>query len=152
MALPADFYKLVAVDVPGSDGQWHSLHPYHHAERNRYRNLASGRVEDVRYRLRGLTTLELVPTLPSAVQGELRYIPLLATMTADGDAVDFLGWEEWLVLHAAMKCKVKAEQDTSGLEKLLGLQEKRIIEAAPQRDTGGLVYVADTYSGDGGMY
>jgi len=146
VALPSDFYKLLAVDVPGSDGKWHGLKPYSHAERNRYRNESSGRPEDVRYHLRGLGTLQLFPGYPSAVQGELRYIPALPPLVADADTVDFLGWEEWVVLHAAMKCKVKAEMDTSGLEKLLALQEQRIQQAAPQRDAGEAFVFRDTRS------
>jgi hypothetical protein len=61
-----------------------------------------------------------------------------------GDTVDFpQQWEEWAVVHAGIKCLVKAERDTSGLAQRLALEDQRISALAPKRKPGEVERVAD---------
>lgn len=133
-ALPEDFYKLLFLDVRGSDGCWGPLRQYKLVERNVYRNSTDKRVEGQRYRILG-KTLTLLPGLASPASAVLAYYPQVAPLVLDTDTRDYPNaWEEWAVLWAALVCVTKEERDTSGLEKLLAREEERILAAAPDRD------------------
>jgi hypothetical protein len=69
-------------------------------------------------------------------------------MTVDTDTLDGInGWEEWVVLDAAIKCMKKEESDPS----LLLLEQKEIeqeiVAHAQQRDQGAPARVRNTYDG-----
>jgi hypothetical protein len=133
-ALPADFYKLLFLDVRGSDSQWRPLGQYKLAERNLLRNATEKRVECNRYRILG-KTLTLLPGLTAPTPAVLAYYPQVAPLVLETDTRDYPnGWEEWAVLWGALVCLVKEERDTTGLEKLLAREQERIALDAPDRD------------------
>lgn len=153
LSLPTDFYKLLGVDVNVS-GQWYSLKPYEWAERNTYRNMTGIQPWEVRYHLRGDVngnqTLRLLPTPPAPLSGEITYIPTRPQLSEDGEnSANYLqGWEEWVIVDAAIKCLNKEESDASGLlEEKAGLTA-RIQDAAENRNPGEVQRVADVTSAD----
>lgn len=133
-ALPADFYKLVGVDIRGSRGEWVALRQYAEASRNSYRNARPGYAEDVRYQLRA-ASLAFLPGFASPTEAFLLYYPQLPAMVAPTDSRDYPnGWEQWAVIQAAILCLTKEERDTGPLERLLALEDKRVRDAAPVRN------------------
>lgn len=133
--LPADFYKLLFIDVNGggSGGGWGELREYALAERNLYRNSRDTSARGNRYRIFG-KSLTLLPGLAAPTQAVLAYYPQVAPLVLDSDTRDYPnGWEEWAVQKAALVCLVKEERDTSGVERLLALEEERIASEAPER-------------------
>ncbi len=98
--LPADFYKLLGVDlqVSGGDDGYVSLRPFTMAERNRHASAAGNwlGVSSLRYRISG-NDLWFTPTPDGGQQVRLWYVPRLArlidqtTLTvADPIAGDFV--------------------------------------------------------------
>lgn len=53
------------------------------------------------------------------------------------------GWEEYVVIDAAIKCKVKSEEDISGLASQLQKISERIDSMAEGRDAGQAQHVSD---------
>lgn len=81
------------------------------------------------YRISG-STLVLYPN-PSSGTYELVYIPVPAELSADDDTLDgVLGWEEFVVLEAAICCLEKEESDTAKLEYKRDRILKRIQDEA----------------------
>ncbi len=142
-SLPADFYKLLGIDVQVSSTQWLALVECPWAERNRWRSATGMRPEDVRYMLRG-QALQFLPGFGTPMPAVLSYIPLRTQLVADTDAADFpQSWEEWAVVHAGLKFLSKAERDTTGLAQRLALEDQRINALAPKRKPGEVERVAD---------
>jgi len=124
VALPADFFKLLGVDlnVDGT-GRPMDLEPVNFKERNSYQENS----------VAGLT-------------GAIHYIPVRAQLSSGSDAINFPnGWEEWAVVDAGIKCMVRQETDFQALQ--LAKQEltKRIMDAAESRDAGAPPSAVDVY-------
>jgi|SRR5712664_17510 len=152
-ALPTDFYKLLGADVQLTTGVNPisiTLRPFTFNERNRYSipNFQTWfGVTNLRYRIRA-GTIWFIP-LPSANQTvKIHYIPQLAPLVNDTDALpaatDGMGWEEYIVIDAAIKALQKEESDVSVLEGQKMALIKRIESAAENRDAGSPATVADT--------
>jgi hypothetical protein len=143
--LPADFYKLVAVDVQGTGAQWYDLKPYSLAERNTLRN-ATGPVnpEGVKYRLMG-QELRFLPSMPAGTSALITYYPQQPALVADSDTRDYPnGWEQRACLEAVILLLTKEERDTLALEKMLAAETKRIEDSAPLRDEAPVTFVDTT--------
>lgn len=156
-ALPTDFYKLLGVDLlisgSGASGNYLTLHPFSFSERNRYslqnRQAALGRT-NLRYRLNG-ANLWFSPLPASGQTIRLWYVPRLTILVSSSDAVDGVsGWEEYIVIDAAIKAMQKEESDVSILMAQKQAMVRRINEAAENRDAGQPATVADN-SGIGGL-
>lgn len=113
-ALPADFFKLLGVDLqwPSMPTGWLTLQPFTFSERNRYAlpNLQGFLgATNLRYRLRGPNVL--FSPLPAAGQNlRLWYAPRLTALVNDADTLDLVnGWEEYIVVDAARKALEKEE-------------------------------------------
>lgn len=131
--LPEDFWKLVRVEYPTGNGGYLPMGGFGEAEARGGPAVSEPR--RVRQRVTGARSLWLDPPLSRAVAGRLHYIPLCPTLVEDDDTVDFPhGWEEVAVLEVAIKCATKEEADTSGLEKLMAMEQQRIDAAADDRD------------------
>lgn len=109
--LPQDFYQLISVEtdmkVP--------LVPWMRAEHGRYSlsPLSGGR--------------KLV----------IYYVPACPRLALQGDSFDGInGWEEYVVVDAAMKCLEKEESDIQALMMRKGQLTDRINRMAPERDAG----------------
>jgi hypothetical protein len=116
-ALPVDFYKLLGVDQ-FIGGRWVNVPPFSVTERNRVSSFAG-------------------QPPSSGIQFRVIYIPRPAALVNDGDVVDGVaGWEEYIVVRAAIKALVKEESDPSALAQELILLKTRIESMAEDRDAG----------------
>lgn len=130
-ALPTTpaMFKLLGVDLQAqASSLWVTLKPLTFLERN---------------------SMGLVNSpIPAAGQTlRLWYVPVLTALSADGDlTVDILnGWEEFIVVDAAMKAMAKEESDVSVLmARKQGLKTRLEGEAA-NRDAGSPTRINDAY-------
>ncbi len=91
-SLPADFYRLRAVQVLEGTGEYRPIGPVQDADIQRFR----------------------APDDTATVR--IRYIPIAPTLDEDSDAFDGVnGWEELVVLNAAIDVLNKRGQDPSML-------------------------------------
>lgn len=145
--LPATFYKLVAVDYSLS-GKWIEVSRFTMNERNRS---TAGRFRvfhpSIKYRLMN-NKLRFIPT--DNASGTYRYwavskpsVPVDDVDTVEGEN----GWDEFIVLDAAIKCLNKEESDVSLLlAEQMQLKEDILINANSY-DEGGSERVEDIHSG-----
>lgn len=152
-ALPTDLYKLLGVDLQtnGAPNGWLTLRPFQMAERNRnWRPNAAPIVgfTSLRYRLHG-SNLWLTPLPASGQTLRVWYVPRLTPLSADGDTFDGIsGWEEYIVVEAAIRCLVKEESDPSAMFARKAALLKRIEEMASNRDEGAPPVVSDVNGPD----
>lgn len=137
-ALPADFFKLLGVDVLyGGTNQWTSLRRFNVPERNKYSAINS--------------------PIPAAGQTvRLLYIPrptaLSLTTDTVPDALSMNGWDEYIVVDAALKAMAKEESDVSVLMARKQALVDRINAEADNRDAANPQRISDTRGrGSGGM-
>lgn len=147
-ALPADFYKLLAVDLRISEGEdgFISLRPFTFSERNRYATANAQTwigVTNLRYRLNG-NTIWFTPTPAVSQNIRIWYIPRVVAITSDSQVVDgYSGWLEYVVVDAAIKAMQKEESDVRVLLAQKEALIKRITSAAQNRDAANPATVAD---------
>jgi len=147
-ALPADFYKLLGIDIKPSVSSVEAfpMKSFTFAERDSADYNGCG----PRYRING-NNIWFTP-LPSAGQTiQLWYIPRATVPVEDGDTIDGIsGWEEYVVIDAAIKCLQKEESDVSILMAQKNGLIVRLESVAENRDAGSPATVADSRSGDYG--
>lgn len=145
--LPATFYKLVAVDF-SLNGKWVEVPRFTMNERNR-QNAGRFRVfhPTIKYRLMN-NKLRFVPT--DNATGTYRYwavskpsVPVDDDDTIEGEN----GWDEFVVLDAAIKCLAKEESDVSVLMSEIAQVKDDILINANSYDEGGSERVEDIHSG-----
>ncbi len=142
--LASDFYKLLGVDCVVS-GKTVSLKPWTWGERHTYRS-ATGQIP--RYRIEN-SQIRFLPAPRSVLTITIHYAPPFVVLAADGDEVNFPnGWEEYIVIDAAIKCLVKEESDTSALERAKGAKIAQILASAPIRDQGAPPSAVDVEASD----
>jgi hypothetical protein len=159
--VPPDFYKLMGIDLglgtntPGSANGWLTLKKFNFADRNRY---LFGNVPisflgllGLRYRIEG-QYIEFIPQPSSNQTLRLRYVPRPVTLLADSDILDGIsGWDEYVIVDAAIKAMQKEESDVSILMARKEALLKRIEAAASNRDAGEPESVSDVRRFDGGF-
>lgn len=129
-ALPSDFFKLLGVDVLyGGTNQWVSINEFQVPERNKFSAMNT-------------------PIPAAGQQVQLLYIPrptlLVQTTDTIPDALSMNGWDEYIVVDAALKAMGKEEDDTSELwRRKLALTE-RIEAEAENRDAANPSRIVDT--------
>lgn len=138
--LPVTFFKSLGVDIKVSAAnEYQTLRRYEFNERNRYNaSLLRGVYGStyLRYRIQG-NQINFTPTPTSTEEIRLFYIPLPTTLSADGDTFDgYNGWEEYVIVDAAIKCLEKEESDTRALQARKAMLNQRIESAAGNRDAG----------------
>lgn len=124
--LPADFFKLLAVDLQVSaPGYWVALKPFMMSERNSF----------------GL----LGPTAPMAGQTiRILYVPRATVLVNNGDVMDGVnGWEEYVVCDACIKAMAKEESDPSVFMARKGALLERLNGEITNRDAAAPAVVAD---------
>lgn len=148
VALPNDFYKLLAVDYypAGATTPMHMRRFNWNERATTGPGMGYGWVrEQPAYRLR-MNNLWLHPTPDGVYNLTVHYVPIT------GDAWDPIegvnGWEDYIVCAAAIKCLAKEESDTSELRAELARHAQRIADMAP-RDGGEPHYVQDIYINSG---
>jgi hypothetical protein len=136
-ALPAGFYKLIGVDYYLS-GLLQPMERFNFEDRYKYRYNA----QVLRYRIIK-NSLKIIP-VPPAQTLTIWYAPAFTPLVTGSDTFDGInGWEDVVVVDAAMKCLKKEESDISQL--LIEKQEltAKIEEMAFNRDQGRPEVVAD---------
>jgi len=129
-SLPTNFYKLKGVDYP-VNGIQAPMEKYSFMDRNKYI------YNDVilRYRIVG-SNIVFTP-IPAAQTITLWYVPAPADLAADSDTFDGInGWEDFVVVDAAIKCVIKQEQDPSPLMAEKNDLVSRINAMKEARDIG----------------
>lgn len=142
ITLPTDFYKLRGIDrlLDGSS-EWQTLQPFSFAERNDRQGmvgLTSYVYTDsgIRYRIQS-NTVKLTPADDCAGTYRVWYIPRMPLLVNDSDSFDGInGWEDYVVVDAAIKMLMKEESSTTGLERQKTALLKRIQDMSVQRDSG----------------
>ena len=140
-ALPSDFFKALQVDVVQSDAYRYSIPRLMPAERNFYQ-IGSGCAG---YRIIG-SNIQFIPSIPTSGGVEVLYAPQFSRLKNDTDTLNVAipeGWDEYCVLYAAMRAKVKQRVDASDIQGLLGDMRQRIQSMAPSRDTNEQARVTD---------
>ncbi len=160
--LPPDFYKLMGIDLalgtttPQSNPNgWITLRKFVFNQRNTY---IYGNVpvsflglQNLRYRLEGSYT-EFIPQPAGNQTLRYRYIPRPTTLLSDADILDGIsGWDEYVIVDAAIKAMQKEESDVSVLMAQKMALIKRIESAASNRDAGEPEFVTDVRRMDGGF-
>ena len=127
-ALPADFFKLLGVDVQVSaPGQWVTLKPFAFAERNRL-----------------TVTNSQIPMAGQLLR--VFYVPRAIVLTNDSDSVDGVnGWEDYIVVDACIKALAKEESDVSVFMAQKQELMRRIEGEAENRDAGMPFVTVDTF-------
>lgn len=148
------FYKLLGVDLQTQGGQiWQTLKPFNFSERNRYSPYGVNslyRNSAIRYRLNG-SNIWFTPLPQAGLTIRLWYIPEPSTLTNDSDTFDGIsGWEEFVVVDAAIKALQKEESDVSVLMAQKQALISRIQAMAEDRDAGSPATVADVRGAVGG--
>lgn len=73
----------------------------------------------------------------------------ISQLTATTDTFDgIFGWEDWVVLHTAIKLKSDAEKDTSALRAELADREASLVLAAQERASEDVERIRDTWRKD----
>lgn len=150
--LPADFYKLLGVEVAlnGSDPlSWVTIKKFEFVERNRWSfpNVYTFYgITNLRYRLNGNNLYLVPPTLGGGQTARIWYVPRPTTLLADTDIVDGVsGYEEFVIVTAALMALVKEESPTAAEFKVLKDEQITMIqEAANNRDLAEPEQVSDT--------
>ncbi len=148
---PWGFLKLLGVDAL-INGQKRTLRRYDFRERNIYSDGTSLGWQSVnpRYFPRGATKIYLLPTPEAVYPVTVHYVPIFdwsgyGEGELRGDVFDGVnGWEEFIVLDAAIKCLTKDQAlDPSLLIAERDRELQRIRNEVTQRDQGEPQYVVD---------
>jgi len=144
-ALATDVYQVRGVDARYSDNVVVNLPRYNWEERNVYNTLpqltpyypvTAYRV--IQNPLNGKDCIQFIPTTPNGVSSyRVWYYPNPKVLTANTDTIDGRsGWEEWVVVDAAIKLLTIEESYTSGLEREAQRVWARIMGVVENRDAG----------------
>lgn len=147
-----DFYKLRGVDAKISGSEYFTLMPFNFNERNLNQtgsitNLLG--ITNLRYRLVG-SNIIFTPD-PGTTVVKIWYIPTAQKFDSTTPAIspttydDINGYAEYVVIDAAIKCLQKEESDVSILLAQKAALERRIEEAANNRDAGSPLSISDVY-------
>jgi len=142
--LPADFYKMTGVDVNYSPGNKPiALKPIPFHERNFYRVPGPRIPYQLKYMIVG-NDIVLVPNPNSGYTITLWYIPKCTYLVNDNDTFNgYNGWEEYVIVWAAIKMLAKEESETSELHGQLEMLKRRINMMAENRDAGEVAKITD---------
>lgn len=142
-ALAAAFFKLIHIEVNLGGDKPQTLRRWQFKERHLYGTSGWVAGEPIAYRLIG-DTLHLLP-VPKAVHAmTVYYIPAITDLSADGDTFDGRnGWEEWVVLDAAIKVRLKEESDIAELVHERDALRADICPSVAHQDQSEPDYVQD---------
>jgi hypothetical protein len=146
-SLPNDFYKLRGVDlVLDSAGNAVTLKPFNFQERNSYLYTPTWNVVGLsylRYHILG-NSIRFVPVPSTSQTVKLWYIPAVTKLVLDTDTLDGVnGFEEYIIIDAAMKMRIKEETDISELVMQKEAMKQRINAMASGRDASQPERIAD---------
>jgi len=158
-AVASDYYGTVGVDYRYTTGVYRSLDRIPPSERNMYDYSATGIAIGYRFTYNTATpTTPLLQLLPTPQNGDVyRHIYTVApsVLSDDTDIVDGVaGWEEYIVIDAAIKCLEKEESSTSALvarkqamlDRIQTMAENRTIESSGRIGTSSGGGISDPAS------
>lgn len=138
--LPADFYKMVGLDqfqnFSGSGENALTVRPFNFNERNRYNNIlfAVTAAAFYRYLIQG-TKIKILPQPDAGITFKMWYVPAPVKITTTAQTIDGIaGWEEVVILTAAIQVMNKQELDSSALKLEQREAIDRVITMATERD------------------
>lgn len=148
-SLPADFYKLAGVDIDVGGPQPIPIRKFVFRERNRYLyNDGWSYGRPVSYRLWG-SNIRFTPRPSANYSVIVWYYPTQTDMSSDSDTIDGVqGWEEFVVLDAAVKCLAKDSRDASALVAQRETVRQRVLGNMQTRDTSEPDRATDVYATD----
>lgn len=148
-ALPVSCYKVRGVDARVS-GEWTSIKRFQFQERSNYKWQRTYR--PVTYRLVS-NDLHILPEDEAIGDYRIWYVPEQVDLVDDLDTIDGKnGFEEYVILDAAIKCRIKEESDTRELEQAKNEALSRVTAMAQERDYGGADRIADVTSHIGEIF
>jgi hypothetical protein len=148
------FYLLKGVDVKIIGSNYFALRPFNFNERNRNEDYAWGLLNGptIRYRLVG-SNLRFSPKPEGVYPVRVWYVPLATKLVSGTDTLaDLNQYSEYVVVDAAIKCRVKEELEIVTLEGLKAQMVKRITDMAANRDTGQPESISDIYAENDDFY
>jgi hypothetical protein len=161
--LPPDFYKLLLCEValnPGDPNSWVTLRQYERTQQNlwNFPNVYTFYgITNLRYRLTG-TQLQIVPIASAGQTIRIWYAPRPARLVSDTDLIDGIsGWEQYILIDAAIKALQKEESDVSAFMGEKALLTARLEAMSQNRNEGEAQRVSDSrmrnfaWSDDGTM-
>ena len=145
--LPTDFYKLIGIDMYINPLRYITLKPYMFNERGRYQDgsnwAAIVAIQGPRYHIYN-NFLEFNPPAPGTYNMQMYYVPECPELVGDTDTFDGVnGWEEYIIVDAAIKMLQKEESDVTVLMEQKNRLIKRINLMAENRDIGHSFVVND---------
>jgi len=149
-ALPADFYKIYAVDYKSGNNKYVTMQEFQLYERNFQfaTNPFFITEQPLRYKLWDDSNIRISPAdrISSGFTVRVFYIPVAPALSLDADTMKgFNGYEEFVVIDSAIKILTKQGLETNVLYAQKRDIERRIVEAAANRDIGktGKVQLTD---------
>lgn len=146
-ALPADFYKLLGVDLVMGANRIIKLRPFQFNERDKYQ--IGGQWSAVlgndgpRYKLTA-NKIQFAPYPAGSYTVNLWYIPVPAELTLDTDTMESLmGWEEYVIVDVCIKALNKADLNPSAFMAQKAELKHRIEKMKEDRDAGQSFRVSD---------
>ena len=138
--IPNDFYKLLGVDVSINNNHYLPLLKWQFIDRNQSNRSINSRflgISNLRYRLMA-NKVRLIPEEQAeGLQVKLWYIPKASLLINDVDTIDDVnGFDEYIIVDAAIKCLIKEESDVSTLLIIKSELKARIENMAQNRDAG----------------
>lgn len=152
IACQATFYKVLAVEakIGGRKTRLQRFQWQDHALLTDDASVTS--VGPFFYRVVGSNYI-ITPPLPTGTSVRVYYIPAFTDLSVDASTLDGVnGWEEWVVLDAAIKCMLKEESDPAGLMAERNALLERIKQQMKTRDVGRPDKVQDVVGRDWDTY
>lgn len=119
-ALPADFFRLLAVDLPNwyGNGRAMSARRFRFAERNRYAAAYGyyGRAIPA-YRIANGVIVWAPADQAPTTDVTVWYVPTPDALASNGSFDGVNGWERFVIAYGVLYCKRKQEEDTVAAEK-----------------------------------
>ena len=148
--IPPAFYKLMLAEIalnPGDPNSWVTIKKYERIQQNlwNFPNVYTFYgITNLRYRISG-NNIEIVPLASSGQTFRIHYAPRPKTLMQDTDTVDGVaGYEEFIIIDAAIKAMQKEESDCSLLMAQRASIIKDIEDTAANRDIGEPETVSDS--------
>lgn len=136
--LPSNFFKLRRLQYD-SAGSWSKVpqFAFDEFEANQQRYLTGAAPEWRMYRIMQ-AALFVLPEDDFAGDYRIWYLLNYTAMTSDADTLsDLMGWDEYVIVDAAIKCLQKEESDASILMARKAELKRRIEMEAANRDASG---------------
>jgi hypothetical protein len=152
-AVESDYYGTIDISYDTDQSGRSSLRRAYGSEMNKYRGNQTA-VAGVWAPVYNTTTpstekIELLPTPNSGDTYTHTYIVAPADLTTAADVVNGIsGWEEYIVIDCAIKCRTKEETPTGDLERALERFTKRLQEMRYNRDAANAGHIINTRGDD----